>query len=368
MSATLLIHEISSFLESKAPLSLQESYDNSGLLIGNHGNEISKALICLDCTEEVLDEAITTNSQMIIAHHPLIFSGIKKLTEKNEVERCIIKAIKNDIAIYAIHTNLDNILHGVNAKIAEKLGLMDSKILQPKSNLLLKLAVFVPKNHVDMVANALYESGAGHIGNYDSCSFRSEGKGTFRALEGATPFVGNSNEKHSETEIKLEVILKKHQSAAIISAMNAAHPYDEVAFDLIPLTNSSNDIGAGQIGSLANEMTPDEFIAHLKSSLNLDTIKSTPFTSQSIRKIAICGGSGAFLTQSAKAQKADVYISADFKYHDFFEADNQLCLMDIGHFESERFTIDLIHDWLSEKFPTFALLKTEVNTNPVNYL
>jgi len=364
----MLLKEITSFLEEKAHLSLQESYDNSGLIVGNPNMEISKALICLDCTEAVVDEAIEKGANLIIAHHPIVFKGLKTFTGKNYVERVVINAIKNNIAIYAIHTNLDNVKQGVNHKIAQLIGLTKTRVLAPSKGQITKLATYVPKDYIESVSNALFKAGAGSIGNYDQCSFRTDGIGTFRGNEHATPFVGNIGNLHREPEIKLEVILESFKTTKVLAALRNAHPYEEVAYDLFSLENQHQEIGAGLIGETMAAMTIDQFAKFVKEKMQVKVMRITKPIERLVKKVALCGGSGSFLLAHAKAAGADVFISADFKYHEFFDAENSLTIMDIGHYESEQFTIDLILDWLREKFPTFALLKTEVNTNPVNYV
>lgn len=364
----MFINQLTQTLENWAPLSLQESYDNAGLLIGRHDQEVRKALICLDVTEVVMDEAIEQHCDMVIAHHPLIFKGMKKLNGANEVERCTIKAIQHQIAVYAIHTNLDNVASGVNAEIARRLQLQNTKILSPMPQNLLKLTTFVPHEHLQAVSSAVFAAGAGTIGDYDSCGYILEGKGSFRALEGANPFVGQKGQVHQEPESRLETVVPKHALQKVLSALFQAHPYEEVAYDVYPLENTFPETGAGMIGELTDTMNAADFVDFLKKQMDLQVVKATPLLKKGVRKVAFCGGSGAFLIPTAIQQGADVYITGDIKYHEFFQAEDRLTLFDIGHYESERFTIDLLYQFLREKFPTFALLKSQVNTNPVNYL
>lgn len=359
---------VTEFLEQKAPLSLQEGYDNAGLLVGNSKNHCSGVLITLDITEKVIDEAIAQNCNLIVAHHPIIFKGLKKLTGANYVERTVIKAIKNDVNLYATHTNLDNVQHGVNKKICDLIGLSNAVILSPKKSGLRKVVTFVPKSHKEVVQDAMFQAGAGHIGEYDSCSFLSDGTGTFRALDGANPYVGEKGKIHTEQEVKLEMVFPDYLQNGLIRVLKEAHPYEEVAFDILELLNSQPNVGSGMVGDLATEMTEMDFIGHLKESMSLTKLKVTRFKEQPVKRVAVCGGSGSFLLGAAKASKSDVFITSDFKYHEYFDADGDIVIADVGHFESERFTIDLLYDWLTEKFPTFALLKSQVNTNPVNYL
>ena len=360
------VRDIASFLEDRAPLSIQEDYDNSGLLVGDPGMRVGGVLISLDCTESVVDEAIRKGCNLIVSHHPIIFRGLKRLTGSNYVERTVMKAIKHSIALYAIHTNLDNISSGVNKKIADRLALESTSILLSKSHQLLKLSVFTPETHANQVRDALFSAGAGHIGNYDECSFSVLGSGTFRAMDGAEPFVGSRGQRHSEREERIEVVLPRHRLSAILQHLMKEHPYEEVAYDLYPIENDYKEIGAGMIGYLKNPMAKKEFIAHVKEKMNLAFLKCTEGPDE-IRKVAICGGAGSFLINKAKSAGADAFISGDMKHHEFFDAEGKMLVLDIGHYESERYTIDLLHEWISEKFTTFALLKSEINTNPVNY-
>jgi dinuclear metal center YbgI/SA1388 family protein len=358
---------ITSLLEKIAPLSLQEDYDNAGLITGNKSWECKGALVCLDVTEEIIEEAIQQNCNLIIAHHPIVFKGLKKFSGNSYVERAVIKALKNDIAIYAIHTNLDNIITGVNNQIADKIGLVNRSILQPKNGFLEKLQVFSPATHYEIVEKALFEAGAGQIGNYSECSFVSEGIGSFKPGEGANPFSGEMGVRYKENELKIEVVYPKWLRNQVLSAMKSAHPYEEVAHEIISLSNGYQEIGAGIIGELPNNMEALDFLKLLSESFGQKCIKHTKIIEKAIKKVAICGGSGSFLTQVATAAGADIFVTSDVKYHEFFDADGKMILADIGHFESEQYTIDLIYDVLRQNFPTFAVLKTKVNSNPVHY-
>jgi dinuclear metal center YbgI/SA1388 family protein len=363
----MIVNDIVKYLETIAHPSLQEDYDNAGLLTGNANDTCTGVLISLDCTEEIVQEAIDNNCNLIVAHHPIIFGGLKKINGKNYVERIIIKAIKNDIAIYAIHTNLDNVLHGVSGKMAEKLGLENVQILAPKNNILQKLIVFVqPENSAKLKA-ALYAAGAGNIGNYSHCSFTCVGIGTFTPGQNANPTKGAIGIADTSDEEKVEVIFPAYLQGNIIKAMKANHGYEEVAYDVLNLANTYQDVGSGIIGNLPNPMAESDFLAFLAKTFNQKLIKHTAFTGKMIEKVALCGGSGSFLTNAAKAAGANVYITSDVKYHEFFDAEGQLLLADIGHYESEQFTIDLLFELLSNKFLNFALLKTGKNTNPVQY-
>lgn len=363
----MTISQIIQTLTAIAPPSLQEGYDNAGLITGNPGWACTGIITSLDATEAVVQEALDKKCNLIVAHHPIVFGGLKQITGKNYVERTVIAAIKNDIAIYAIHTNLDNVIAGVNGKMADKLGLVNRKVLQPKGGQLKKLVVFVPEAQAAQVRQAMFEAGGGHIGNYSECSFNSTGTGTFNGGADTNPFVGTPGTQHQEPETKIEMVVPVWLAGAVVKAMLKAHPYEEVAYDIISLDNTTGLIGSGLVGEFPEPMTETAFLSLVQQTFGLKTLRHTPFLGKSIQKIALCGGAGSFLTKTAIASGADAYITGDVKYHEFFDADGRLLLADIGHYESEQFTIDLLFDVLQEKFPTFAVLKTGVNTNPVLY-
>lgn len=362
------IKDVIKELELWAPPTLQESYDNAQLIVGDANQVLEKVLLSLDCIEAVVDEAIELGCNLIVAHHPIVFSGLKSLTGKNYIERTIIKAIKNNIAIYAIHTNLDNVKTGVNFKIAEKLGLENVEILSPKKGLLEKLVFYCPAGNVDQVRESVFAAGAGKIGAYDSCSFNSNGIGTFKAGEEANPHVGEIGEVHREEEVCVETIVPIYLKSKVINALLMSHPYEEVAYDFYPLSNSWNEVGSGMIGELSEETDTLAFLKSVKSKLNTPIIRHTKIVKNEISKVAICGGSGSFLLNDAKKKGAEIFITADYKYHQFFDAEEQIVIADIGHFESEQFTPELIKEHLQQNFPNFALYLSEVNTNPINYL
>lgn len=362
------VKEISRFLEQFAPLGLQESYDNSGLLIGSPDTEVKKCLITLDITNEVMEEAISSDCQLIVAHHPLIFKGIKRLTGADETEKLVVKAIKYNIAVYAIHTNLDNVKEGVNGMLARKLGLVNCRILNGSKNRLLKLVTFCPVKHYQQVRSAMFDAGAGHIGNYDSCSYNLEGNGTFRALEGADPFVGEPGKLHVEKEVRIEVVLPEYIRKQVVRALLGSHPYQEVAYDIYRLENQMSGTGAGMVGELPEETDPLEFLNQIKETLNCKAIKYNELPEGKVKKIAFCGGSGSFLIDEAFRSGADIFITGDIKYHDFFRHLGEMMIVDAGHYETEQFTKQLLYTLLKENFPNFALLISNVVTNPVNIL
>ncbi|WP_085536400.1 Nif3-like dinuclear metal center hexameric protein [Massilibacteroides vaginae] len=362
------IKDILREIETFAPLPLQESYDNAGVQVGDVNQLATGALLCLDVTEEVVEEAIALGCNLIIAHHPLIFKPLKRLTGGSYIERCVIKACQNDMVIYAAHTNLDNANGGVNFYLADMLGLKNVRVLNPQKNALLKLVTFVPEAYADVVRNALFHSGGGSIGNYDSCSYNLKGEGTFRANEGCKPFCGEVGEMHYETEIRIETILPAFKKAAVTRALLSVHPYEEPAFDFYPLANSWNETGSGIVGELPEEEDEFSFLSRLKDLFNVGCVKHSALRNKPVREVALCGGSGAFLINDAIAYGADVFITGEAKYNDFYDVENRILLAVIGHYESELHTKDIFYNLISKKMPTFALHFSNVNSNPVKYL
>ena len=361
------IKEITGVLEEWAPKALQESYDNSGLQVGDPEAFVRKALVCLDCTEAVVEEAERLDCDLVISHHPLIFKGLRSLVATGPVERTVLSLIRKNIALYAIHTNLDNVISGVNGEIADRLGLRVIQVLDPKPEQLYKLAVFVPIAQAEAVRNAMFAAGAGHIGKYDECSFGSAGTGTFRAGAGAEPYSGSIGVRHEAEELKLEMVLPRLLLSKVMAAMRATHPYEEVACDILPLVNTDDRIGSGLIGEWDRPMSGPDFLSRLKQVFGIQVVRHTALLDRSISRVAVCGGSGAFLIGKAKAANVDAFITGDIKYHDFFDADGQLVLADIGHYGSEQFTAAVIKRYLEREFPTFAVHLTETVTDPTQY-
>ena len=363
----MIIKDITDCLEEFAPLSFQESYDNAGLLIGDYNWNVEKVLFALDITEAVLDEALKKKCSLVVSHHPLIFHGLKKLSGNELVQRLVVKAVKNDIAVYAMHTNLDKSVHGLNKLICEKLGLINCSLLSPARGMLSKLVTFCPLQYAEKVRQALFNSGAGRIGKYDCCSYNVRGQGSFRASDNTKPFVGDKNIIHFEDEVRIEVIFPSFLGQKLITALKENHPYEEVAFDLYPLSNSYSDAGSGMTGELEQELKTTDFFSKVKSLMEIPVLRHSDGSDRSIKKIAVCTGSGSFLIPDAINAGADVFLTSDLKYHDYFDAYDRLILADIGHYESERFVKDLMVDILIRKFPNFAFLISEINTNPIKY-
>lgn len=361
------IRDVVRCIEDFAPVFYQESYDNSGLQIGNYADSVTGVLLCLDVTEEILDEAMAVGANLIISHHPLLFGGLKKITGNNYVERIVIKAIRHKLSIYSCHTNIDNIQPGVNFKMAEKLNLKKIKILRPLPGTLCKLVVYVPKDYANSLREVIFEAGAGQIGNYDYCSYNISGEGTFRASINAKPFVGEKEKLHVEQEIRIETIFPKHLERRIMSAVIKAHPYEEVAYDIYSLNNKNKNAGAGVYGLLDTPMEEMDFMKLVKNTFRAPYIRHTVMAGKPVKCVALCGGSGSSLLSDARSVGADIFISADFKYHQFFDADNKIIIADIGHFESEQFTLEIFYDLLIKNFSNFAICFTKVKTNPIIY-
>ncbi len=362
------IKDVTNYLERLAPRAYQESYDNSGLLTGNPQEEVRGILVTLDCTEEVVAEAVAAKCNLIVSHHPIIFRGLRKLTGSNYVERTVLQAIRNDVALYAIHTNLDNVYGGVNSRIGEKIGLRNLRILAPKTDTLSKLVTFVPREHTETVATALHQAGAGQIGQYSDCSFRVQGTGTFRPGEGANPHIGQQGRQEFVDETRIEVLFPTALQPHIMAALRNAHPYEEIAYYLTPLSNENQEVGSGMVGELEAPEEPIAFLNRLKDTMGLSVIRHTRLVDEPVKKVAVCGGSGSFLLNAALQAGAQVYVSADFKYHEFFDAEGRIVIADIGHYESEVFTKDLIVEVLRKKFTNFAINFSRTVTNPISYL
>ena len=362
------IKEIISVLEEMAPLAYAEDFDNVGLLVGDQDVEATGVLVCHDALENIIDEAIAKNCNLVVCFHPILFSGLKKITGKNYVERAVIKAIKNDIAIYAVHTALDNHQEGVNKIFSDALGLVNTKILIPKQNFIRKLVTFTIPENAEEVRNALFDAGAGTIGNYENCSFNSKGIGTYMGNEHSNPQVGERFEFVQGDEIKIEVTFEKHLENKILKALFKSHAYEEVAYEIYELQNQHQNIGLGMIGELKNPMNEKEFLLFAKEKMQCGGIRHSNFTGKEIKKVAVLGGAGSFAIKNAIQAGADAYLTADLKYHQFYEAENKLLLADIGHFESERYTKNYIVDYLRKKILNFAVILSEENSNPVKYL
>lgn len=363
----MTVQEVSNLLNEWAPLAYAEDFDNVGLLVGDPTQKVSNILVSHDALENVVDEAIDSDCNLIVCFHPIIFSGLKRLTNGNYVQRVVQKAIKNDVAIFAIHTALDNVAHGVNFGMSKALGLINTKILSPKKNHIYKLTTYVPHASAKTVTEALFSAGAGSIGNYEECNFQLKGEGTFKGTDNSNPVIGKRGERHTEAETQINITFEKHLQSSVLKALLNSHPYEEVAYEVTALENTLQNIGMGMIGELETEMKEEDFLAFAKATFKTGGIRHSSLRGKTIKKVAVLGGSGAFAINPAKAQGADVLVTADLKYHDYYQAENRILLCDVGHYESERYTKKLIADYLTEKISTFAIILSKENTNPINY-
>ena len=364
----MIIKEVTNYIEELAPLNYAEEFDNVGLLVGTYNTIVSGILVTLDTLEETVEEAIANNCNLIVSFHPIIFEGLKKLNGNSYVERVVLKAIRNNIAIYAPHTALDNSKNGVSAKICEVLGLQNTKILIPKKGIIKKLTTYVPIKHADALRNSLFSANAGSIGNYDNCSFNIEGQGTFKGNENSNPVLGEKGKQHTEKEIKISIVFESKNEASILNALKEHHPYEEVAYEIVTTENVHQNIGMGMMGALSSAMNEKDFLLFVKNTMKTDCIRHSAFINKKIKKVAVLGGSGSFAISNAKKAGADAYLSADFKYHEFFKAENTILLADIGHYESEQFTKNLLVDYLTKKISNFAVILSEKSTNPIYYI
>lgn len=361
------VKDVIHVLEELAPNRYAEGFDNTGLLVGNNEDTVTGILVTLDTLESVVDEAIENNCNLIVSFHPIIFSGLKKITNATYVERVVIKAIQHNIAIFAIHTALDNSFQGVNAMICDKLKLENKKILIPQKETIKKLITFAPVKDAEKVRNALFDAGAGALGNYSNCSFTLNGTGSFKGNEDSNPVLGKKGEIHFEEETQISITYQKHLESAVLKALFNAHPYEEVAYEITTLENSNQHIGMGMVGEFSSEKNASEFILYLKEHMNTSCVRHSKITSKPIKKVAVLGGSGSFAIEAAKRAGADAFVTADLKYHDFFKAESTLLLADIGHYESEQYTKELLHSFLNKKITNFAIVLSQTNTNPISY-
>ncbi|MGG6231974.1 Nif3-like dinuclear metal center hexameric protein [Tenacibaculum sp. SDUM215027] len=362
------IKDVTNYIEQLAPLSYAEDFDNVGLLIGNYSTEVTGVLVTLDTLEETVDEAIANNCNLIVSFHPIVFSGLKKINGNNYVERVVLKAIQNNIAIYATHTALDNVNNGVSSKMGEVLGLENMKTLIPKKRIIKKLTTYVPSKNADDLRNKLFEAGAGNIGNYENCSFNTEGKGSYKGNENSNPTVGEKGTLMFEKETCITVTFDSFLEGKILSVLFKNHPYEEVAYEIITLDNQNQHVGMGMIGELPSAMTEKDFLLFVKKTFKTECVRHSELLSKPIKKVAVLGGSGSFAIKNAMRAGADAYISADFKYHEFFKAEKRILLADVGHYESEQFTKNLLVDYLSKKISIFAIILSEKSTNPIHYI
>jgi len=364
----VIVKDVIKVLEYFAPTGYQESYDNIGLLVGSPDASVSGILVCLDITPKVVDESLAVGANLIVSHHPIIFTGLKRLNGKTSTEQTIIKAIENGVALYAAHTNVDSVWNGLNHRLAQLFKLTDLEILAPASDQLVKLITFAPHDHAQAVRDAMFVAGAGNIGDYSNCSYNIEGYGTFKGEDESTPFVGKKGETHIEPETRIEVVVPKPLLPPVLKSMLTAHPYQEVAYDIIPILNKNPRAGLGMVGNLSKPEPENDFLGRIKEILGTGCIKHSALTGKLVSRVALCGGSGGSLIDHAINHKANVYVTSDLKYHNFIDASSRILLADVGHFESEKIAVDIFYELLTKKMPNFAVLKSKVNTNPINYI
>ncbi len=362
------IKEVLDALERFAPLPFQDGFDNAGLQVGLTDAEVTGALLCLDVTEPVVDEAVAMGANLIVAHHPLLFHGRKSITDGDYVGRCLLEAIRHGVAIYAAHTNLDNLAGGVNFEIARRLGLQQVRILSPKEGMLLKLAVYVPESHADLLRGALFEAGCGAIGRYDNCSFSTEGTGTFRAGADTRPYCGRPGELYTGREVRVETVLPAYRKGAVLKALLENHPYEEPAYDFYPLSQGWSGVGSGVVGMLPEKMSEAGFLGRVKEVFSVACLRHNALTGRSVKRVALCGGAGAFLIPEALKAGADVFLTGEIKYHEFFGYEGRILLAEAGHYETEQFTPYLLQETLQRLCPSLPVQCTKVRTNPIHYL
>lgn len=363
----MIVQEVINHLEAFSPLAYAEDFDNVGLLVGNKNMPITGILVTLDTLETVVDEAIETKCNLIVSFHPIIFKGLKKLIGSTYVERVVMKAIKHDIAIYSMHTALDNAFQGVNDMICKQLQLTNKQILIPQKQTIKKLTTYVPVQEAEQLRMALFKAGAGNIGNYSDCSFNVEGTGTFNGNDHSNPTKGEKGHTHYEKETQISVTYAKHLESQILKALFKTHSYEEVAYEITTLENTNQHIGMGMIGDLSTSMNEEDFLNYVKVNMNTTYIRHSGFLNNKIQKVAVLGGSGSFAIDAAKRAGADAFITSDLKYHDFFTAEGGILLVDIGHYESEQFTKNILVAYLTKKITNFAVVLSKTITNPVKY-
>ena len=359
----MIIEELTTFIEDKFPLSQQESYDNCGLIVGDPKKTVKKVLLALDCTEQVIKEAKLKKADVIITHHPLMFSSINKLTANDYEGSLIIKLIKSDIALYAVHTNLDNSINGINKYLALKLGLKNLQILVGKEKTFKKIITFVPKAYSQKVITALSAAKAGNIGLYSHCAFVTEGSGCFKPEKGAKPFLGELSKINQVEEVKLEMVFASENQKMIENSLKKAHPYEQPAFDIIELANPNPDIGAGIYGDLPAQINTAEFLKLVKTKLNLSYIRQSNSAKKFISKVAICSGAGFFVFEQAKRLNVDALVTSEIKHHEFLAAENNILLCDIDHHEGEIAAVNIL-DQILQKLENIDTLISKHNLSP----
>ena len=363
----MIVKEVINYLDEFSPFCYAEEFDNVGLIIGDYTQKVNGILVTLDSTESVIDEAIKSKCNLIISFHPIIFNDIKSITTNTYVERVIHKSIKNNISIIAIHTSLDNSIKGVNSAICKKLDIKNYKILIPKERTIKKLTTYIPSENVAKLKSEIFKIGGGSLGKYDNCSFSYKGLGSFKGNKKSNPKIGNKLTYTEIEEVCVNITFLKHLEKEVVKALKENHPYEEIAYEINTLENSNQNIGMGMIGELASSMDENKFLSFLKKKMKSKLIKHSKKIGKKIAKIAVLGGSGSFAIENAINSGADAFVTSDLKYHDYFKAENKILLVDIGHYESEQYTKNLIFNFLTKKIPNFAIVLSKTNTNPIMY-
>lgn len=368
----MIVKELIKYLEDWAPPGAAWEKDNVGLLVGSGDEKIENIFLSLELTGEVLEQALKKNCNFIFTHHPLIFNPVKNLdVNKNPNSKLIYKLIKNDINLFSAHTNLDFTKDGVSFTLAKKLKLNKITFLKNEESNQFKVVVFLPETNLDEVASAMFNQGAGIIGEYNNCSFRTNGIGTFKGSANSNPFIGKKENFEKANEVRLEVLVDSWKLNKVINAMLKSHPYEEPAYDIYPLRNKNVNYGAGAIGELDNEMNVNEFLKHVEKSLLLSNFRFVNGNKRRIKKVAVCGGSGSELLNDAISKNADVFITADIKYHTFHDAKNKILLIDAGHYETEVVILKIVEEkikkLIKEKKENIKVYKYSSSTNPVKF-
>lgn len=363
------IKEVLQAMDAICSESIQESWDNSGLQWGDDSETVKGVIVSLDVTMDVINEAIDCGCNLIIAHHPLIFGPLKQVRKNGtEVERLAYHCIQNSIAVYAAHTNWDKVAQGVSWVMAKRIGLLNEEILQPEKDGLCNLKVMGTPRDIAEIRKAWFNAGIGNVGEYSNCSFTTDGWGTFEPSESANPSVGEKNKTEFLRENAIEILCTKKDVSKALAIATETSSYETIAHSIIPLKNTNDTLGFGCIGELKEALSLSDFLALCKEKYACKVVRYNPSEKiKNIKTVAVCGGSAIDFLPTAIARKADAYITADVKYHQFMLADDALTLVDVGHYESEIWAMEYLTHLISEKFHNFAIRLTTINTNSVRY-
>lgn len=364
---SIICDDIAGFMEEFAPTFLAEDWDNVGLLVGSRSQEVRRVLVCLEVSAKVVEEAVSKKIDLILSHHPMIFKGLKRIVADDFSGGLLYKLIRNNIGVYSAHTNLDVTDHGINEHLADIMGLKNAKNLNPyQSEDLYKVVVFVPERDVDRVREAMCSAGAGWLGNYSDCTFMTKGTGTFKPLEGTHPYIGTQGTLEKVDEYRLETVVPKSRMGCVISAMLKAHPYEEVAYDTYLLKLKGKEYGLGKYGSLEVPMSFDAFVRHVKNKLNISTVRLIGQPPKEVQTAAVFCGAFDDNFSAVVRNRIDVLIAGDVKHHTAFDmAAAGICVIDAGHFATERIMVPHLTEILSKKFPELEVIASEVEEDPI---